>query len=167
MNDFKRNILLELEEWRKRTNRKPLVIRGARQVGKTWLIKEFGRNEFSNMVYVNCADEPFAKQLFQRDLKPDRILMEIAINTNQRIVAGKTLVVFDEIQESPNGISALKYFCEDAREQHIIVAGSLLGVVHHPGESYPGGLRRLLCLGRDLVERGVRLEQLCLRQRHI
>ena len=65
--------------------------------------------------------------------------MEIAINTNQRIVAGKTLVVFDEIQESPNGISALKYFCEDAREQHIIVAGSLLGVVHHPGESYPVG----------------------------
>lgn len=108
-------------------------------MGKTWLMKEFGRKEFSNMVYINCADEPFAKKIFQRDLKPDRILRDIAINTNQRIVAGKTIVVFDEIQESPNGISALKYFCEEAREQHIIAAGSLLGVVHHPGESYPVG----------------------------
>lgn len=136
---MKRMLYNQLVEWKNDLNRKPLILEGARQVGKTWLIKEFGRNEFSNMVYVNCADEPFAKLLFQRDLKPDRILMEIAINTNQRIVAGKTLVVFDEIQESPNGISALKYFCEDAREQHVIVAGSLLGVVHHPGESYPVG----------------------------
>lgn len=102
-------------------------------------MKEFGKNEYENMVYINCADEGFAQSLFMRNLKPERIVRDIVANTRQRIIAGKTLIVFDEIQEAPNGITSLKYFCEDAPEQHVIAAGSLLGVVHHPDESYPVG----------------------------
>ena len=136
---MKRKLYDSLVEWKDSPNRKPLILEGARQVGKTWLLKEFGRKEYENMVYVNCADDSFAKILFTSDLKPKRIVRDIEANTGQKILAGKTLVFFDEIQESPQGISALKYFCEDAPELHVVVAGSLLGVVHHPGESYPVG----------------------------
>lgn len=125
--------------WKNSNSRKPLILEGARQVGKTWLMKEFGKNEYENMVYINCADEGFAHSLFMRNLKPERIMRDIVANTRQRIIAGKTLIVFDEIQEAPKGITSLKYFCEDAPEQHVIAAGSLLGVVHHPDESYPVG----------------------------
>ena len=125
--------------WKESPSRKPLILEGARQVGKTWLIKEFGRNEYDNMVYVNCANNDFAKNLFKRDLVPQRIIRDIVANTGQRIIAGQTLLVFDEIQEAPFGVTSLKYFCEDAPEQHVIAAGSLLGVVHHSGESYPVG----------------------------
>ena len=125
--------------WKNSNSRKPLILEGARQVGKTWLMKEFGKNEYENMVYINCADEGFAQSLFMRNLKPERIVRDIVANTRQRIIAGKTLIVFDEIQEAPKGITSLKYFCEDAPEQHVIAAGSLLGVVHHPDESYPVG----------------------------
>mgnify|MGYP002626047063 FL=1 len=107
------------------------------QCGETEVTTTF--YNFSNTVYINCADEDFAKSLFISNLKPDRILRDIVANTRQRIVPGKTLLIFDEIQEAPNGITSLKYFCEDAPEQHVIAAGSLLGVVHHPGESYPVG----------------------------
>lgn len=115
-------------------------------MGKTWLIKEFGRNEYDNLVYVNCANEDFAKLLFLKNLKPERIIRDIVANTRQRIEPGKTLIFFDEIQEAPNGISSLKYFCENAGEHHVIAAGSLLGVVHHPGESYPVGKVNILKL---------------------
>ena len=115
-------------------------------MGKTWLIKEFGKNEYDNLIYVNCADEDFAKSLFLKNLKPDRIIRDIVANTRQRIEPGKTLIFFDEIQEAPNGISSLKYFCENAGEHHVIAAGSLLGVVHHPGESYPVGKVNILKL---------------------
>jgi predicted AAA+ superfamily ATPase len=127
----------QLIEWKKSPSRKPLILEGARQVGKTWLMKEFGKNEYENVVYINCADEAFAKSLFMRNLKPDRIMRDIVANTRQRIVAGTTLIIFDEIQEAPQGITSLKFFCEDAPEQHVVAAGSLLGVLHHPGESYP------------------------------
>ena len=143
---MRRKLYNSLIEWKNDPDRKPLVLEGARQVGKTWLLKEFGKNEYENMVYVNCADESFAQSLFLRNLKPDRIVRDIVANTKQRIVAGKTLIVFDEIQEAPNGIASLKYFCEDAPEQHVIAAGSLLGVVHHPGESYPVGKVNILRL---------------------
>ena len=136
---MKRKLYDSLVEWKNSPNRKPLILEGARQVGKTWLLKEFGRKEYDNMVYINCADDSFAKNLFTSDLKPKRIVRDIVANTDERIVAGKTLIFFDEIQESPQGISALKYFCEDAPEHHVVVAGSLLGVVHHPSESYPVG----------------------------
>lgn len=137
--NMKRILYNTLKNWKINPNRKPLILEGARQVGKTWLLKEFGRNEFENMVYVNCADEPFAQALFMPDLKPKRIVRDIMANTGQDITPGKTLIVFDEIQETPRGINSLKFFCEDMPEQHIAVAGSLLGVIHHLGESYPIG----------------------------
>ncbi len=143
---MKRTLYNQLVEWKNSSARKPLILEGARQVGKTWLMKEFGGNEYENMVYINCADEDFAKSLFLRNLKPDRILRDIVANTRQRIEPGKTLLIFDEIQEAPNGITSLKYFCEDAPEQHVIAAGSLLGVIHHPGESYPVGKVNILRL---------------------
>ena len=143
---MKRTLYNQLVEWKNSSARKPLILEGARQVGKTWLMKEFGRNEYKNMVYVNCADDNFAKSLFSSNLKPNRILRDIVASTGQRIEAGKTLVIFDEIQEAPNGITSLKYFCEDAPEQHVIAAGSLLGVIHHPGESYPVGKVNILRL---------------------
>lgn len=136
---MKRMLYNQLIEWKKSPSRKPLILEGARQVGKTWLMKEFGKNEYENVVYINCADEGFAKSLFMRNLKPDRIMRDIVANTRQRIVAGTTLIIFDEIQEAPQGITSLKFFCEDAPEQHVVAAGSLLGVLHHPGESYPVG----------------------------
>lgn len=136
---MKRKLYNSLIEWKNSRFRKPLVLEGARQVGKTWLVKEFGKNEYENMVYVNCADEPFAKALFVGDLVPKRIVRDIVANKAQQIVPGKTLIFFDEIQEAPQGITALKYFCENAPEYHVVAAGSLLGVVHHPGESYPVG----------------------------
>ena len=136
---MKRTLYNQLVEWKNKSTRKPLILEGARQVGKTWLMKEFGKKEFENMVYVNCADEEFAKSLFLRNLKPDRIVRDVVANTRQRIEAGKTLLVFDEIQDAPNGITSLKYFCENVPDLHVMAAGSLLGVVHHPGESYPVG----------------------------
>ena len=143
---MRRTLYTQLVAWKNSLDRKPLILEGARQVGKTWLIKEFGRNEYDNLVYVNCADEDFAKSLFLKNLKPDRIIRDIVANTRQRIEPGKTLIFFDEIQEAPNGISSLKYFCENAGEHHVIAAGSLLGVVHHPGESYPVGKVNILKL---------------------
>ena len=143
---MKRTLYNQLVEWKNSSARKPLILEGARQVGKTWLMKEFGKNEYENLVYINCADEDFAKSLFLHNLKPDRILRDIVANTRQRIEPGKTLIILDEIQEAPNGITSLKYFCEDAPEQHVIAAGSLLGVIHHPGESYPVGKVNILRL---------------------
>lgn len=143
---MKRKLYDSLLEWKNNPFRKPLVLEGARQVGKTWLIQEFGKNEYDNLVYINCADEPFAKSLFVSDLVPKRIMRDIVANMGQPIVAGKTLIFFDEIQEAPQGIASLKYFCENASEQHVVAAGSLLGVVHHPGESYPVGKVNILRL---------------------
>ena len=136
---MKRNLYNQLVAWKNSPTRKPLILEGARQVGKTWLMKEFGKNEYEDMVYVNCANNDFARNLFLHDLVPQRIIRDIVANTGHRIVAGRTLIIFDEIQDAPKGITSLKYFCEDAPDYHIIAAGSLLGVVHHPGESYPVG----------------------------
>ena len=136
---MKRNLYNQLVAWKNSPTRKPLILEGARQVGKTWLMKEFGKNEYEDMVYVNCANNDFARNLFLHDLVPQRIIRDIVANTGKRIVAGRTLIIFDEIQDAPKGITSLKYFCEDAPDYHIIAAGSLLGVVHHPGESYPVG----------------------------
>jgi predicted AAA+ superfamily ATPase len=143
---MKRNLYNQLVEWKNSPARKPLVLEGARQVGKTWLMKEFGKNEYDNMVYVNCANNDFARNLFLHDLAPQRIIRDIVANSGQRIVPGRTLIVFDEIQDAPNAVTSLKYFCEDAPEQHVMAAGSLLGVVHHPDESYPVGKVNILKL---------------------
>ena len=143
---MKRKLYDSLVEWKNDPYHKPLVLEGARQVGKTWLLKEFGKNEFANLVYVNCHDDERMQNLFQQDLHVERILQSLQAFTNQSIVPGKTLVFIDEIQEAHRGLDSLKYFCEDAREQHIVVAGSLLGVTHRPGESYPVGKVDLLHL---------------------
>lgn len=136
---MKRKLYDELLKWKASTNRKPLILEGARQVGKTWLLQELGRNEYENMIYINCHNNSFAKALFLKDFDITRVLREIEAFSGQRAIAGKTLIVFDEIQEIPQGVASLKYFCENVREQHVAVAGSLLGVTHRPEESYPVG----------------------------
>ena len=127
-----------LIEWKNSPQRKPLIVHGARQVGKTWLLKEFGQREYVSFVYVNCDKEPFAADLF-RDYDIRRILLALEANTGVQIREGETLVVFDEIQEVPRGIAALKYFCEDAPLIHVAAAGSLLGITLHEGTSFPVG----------------------------
>ena len=143
---MKRSLYNRLIEWKNDPDRKPLVLEGARQVGKTWLLKEFGRNEYKNMVYVNFHDDSDAQVIFQQNLKVGRIMESLETITHQKITAGKTLIFMDEIQEAFRGLDSLKYFCEDAREQHVVVAGSLLGTTHRKGESYPVGKVNLLTL---------------------
>ena len=143
---MKRKLYNALIEWKNDPDRKPLVLEGARQVGKTWLLREFGKNEYQNLVYVNFHDDPEAQEIFRVDLKVDRIMYLLESITNQKITAGKTLIFMDEIQEAYRGLDSLKYFCENAREQHVVVAGSLLGTTHRKGESYPVGKVNLLTL---------------------
>ena len=143
---MKRKLYKALIDWKNDPDRKPLVLEGARQVGKTWLLKEFGQNEYQNLVYVNFHDDPEAQEIFRVDLKVDRIMYLLESITNQKITAGKTLIFMDEIQEAYRGLDSLKYFCENAREQHVVVAGSLLGTTHRKGESYPVGKVNLLTL---------------------
>ena len=143
---MKRKLYNALINWKNDPDRKPLVLEGARQVGKTWLLKEFGQNEYQNLVYVNFHDDPEAQEIFRVDLKVDRILYLLESITNQKITTGKTLIFMDEIQEAYRGLDSLKYFCENAREQHVVVAGSLLGTTHRKGESYPVGKVNLLTL---------------------
>ncbi len=134
-----RNILEQLKAWKNKEHRKPLVLSGARQVGKTYILKRFGEQEFSNVAYINCDDNEMAKDLFTQDYNIQRIVLAIGAITRQSIEAGKTLIILDEIQESKRGLSALKYFCENAPQYHVAVAGSLLGIAMHKGESFPVG----------------------------
>ena len=134
-----REAINSLKKWKERTDRKPLVIKGARQVGKTWLVTKFGEDEYSNLVYVNFDREEKAKDVFELDYDPERIITRLSIYANQEITKGKTLIFLDEIQECPRALEALKYFTEEAPEYHIIVAGSLLGVYLHEGFSFPVG----------------------------
>jgi hypothetical protein len=136
---MKRLIYNKLLEWKVRSNRKPLILEGARQVGKTYILQEFGRNEFDNLVYINCENNETIKQLFAVDFDVNRILQGISVMTSQPIERGKTLLFLDEIQELPGGVTALKYFCENARELHVVVAGSLLGIFNLQGQSFPVG----------------------------
>lgn len=136
---MKREIYNKLKEWQLSSNRKPLIMYGARQVGKTYIIKEFGNHEFENMVYINCYKNKMMEKLFEGDANPDRLLIGLSAFAKQDIMPGKTLVFLDEIQEIPPVLSSLKYFCENKPELHIIVAGSLLGVMNMKGESFPVG----------------------------
>lgn len=135
---MKREIYKQLLEWKLSVNRKPLILQGARQIGKTWILRHFGECEYKYVAYINCDNEPLAQSLFV-DYNIERILLVVESITHVPIVAGETLIVFDEIQEIPKGLSALKYFCENAPEHHVAVAGSLLGLMLHPGESFPVG----------------------------
>ena len=120
---MRRKLYDSLLVWKGSLDRKPLVLEGARQVGKTWLLKEFGRQEYDNTVYINCHDNEDARLIFAQDLNVNRILQALEAYSRQRIIAGKTLIIIDEIQETPHALESLKYFCEDAREQHVAVAG--------------------------------------------
>lgn len=134
-----RNALKDLLKWKSKENKKPLVIRGARQVGKTWLMKKFGEQEFINTVYISFDNNQQMKNLFEIDLKIERIITGLELYSGQKIVPENTLLIFDEIQEVPKALTALKYFNENAPEYQIVCAGSLLGVALHKGTSFPVG----------------------------
>ena len=129
----------ELKKWKNSETRKPLIIRGARQVGKTWLMKEFGEKYYQKCAYINFDDNSRMNKLFEEDFDIDRIIQGLKIESGVKIEAENTLIILDEIQETPKALKALKYFCENAREYHIISAGSLLGVAIHEGTSFPVG----------------------------
>lgn len=128
-----------LVTWRNSKNRKPLIIRGARQTGKTWLMKEFGQNYYQNTVYLNFEQNKRISDMFKSDFNIERILSFLKIESGGEINPGNTLLIFDEIQNVPEAITSLKYFCEDAPGFHIVAAGSLLGVALHAGISFPVG----------------------------
>lgn len=129
----------QLLEWKNRSNRKPLILKGARQVGKTWLMKEFGRLHFKKVAYVTFYNNQRMKQVFDDDYDIQRILMNINIEAKTEITPGDTLIVLDEIQDAPRALESLKYFCENAPEYAVVAAGSLLGVAIHEGVSFPVG----------------------------
>ena len=135
---MERECLYQLIEWKDSSYRKPLIIRGARQVGKTWLIKYFGENHYKNMVYINFEDEPNLNNVFVENFDIQRIIMTIELYKNTKIDEN-TLIVFDEIQSVKRGLMSLKYFQEKAPQYHIIAAGSLLGMSIHEGDSFPVG----------------------------
>ena len=135
---MERSIIHSLKDWQVSSHRKPLVLNGARQVGKTWALKEFGARAYQNMVYINCDNNPALNELFW-DYDTARLLRAFSALSNQRVEPHSTLIVLDEIQEYPKALTALKYFCENAPDYHIAVAGSLLGVEMHQGSGYPVG----------------------------
>lgn len=136
---MQRALLQQLLTWKTNSNRKPLIMEGARQVGKTWLMKEFGKTAFTNVVYLNFESSSRVKEIFLPDFDIQRLLTVFEIETNTKIDAATTLIIFDEIQEAPKGLTALKYFYEQAPEYFIIAAGSLLGISLQQNNSFPVG----------------------------
>lgn len=133
-----RDALFELSRWKESKFRKPLVIKGARQVGKTWLMKEFGRKNYSNVAYINFENNERMMQLFESDYDVERIIFGLQIEANKQIDQ-ETLIIFDEIQEVPKALTSLKYFQENAPQYPLLAAGSALGVALHQGHSFPVG----------------------------
>ncbi len=134
-----REAIRDLREWKSERNRLPLIIRGARQVGKTWLVEEFGKKDFKDLVTVNFEKNPSIAQAFSGDIDPHRIIRLLEISTGKKIVPEDTLIFFDEIQEAPRALTSLKYFAEEAPHYPVIAAGSLLGIAEHEGLSFPVG----------------------------
>ena len=134
-----RNVINELIKWKESPDRKPLILLGARQVGKTYILKHFGKAYYKNVAYINCDNNAKVKDLFAEDYDTDRIILNIGAITKETIKPDETLIILDEIQELQRGLSSLKYFCENAPEYHICVAGSLLGIAMRHGESFPVG----------------------------
>lgn len=137
-NVMKRNAIKELYKWKENNDRKPLVILGARQVGKTWLMKEFGKEAYKKCAYVNFEDNDDLRGMFEHDFDIQRIIANLQWATDVTIDED-TLIILDEIQEAPRGITALKYFQEKAPQYHVIAAGSLLGIAMHKNDSFPVG----------------------------
>lgn len=135
-----RDLMGELVAWKGRPNRKPLLLRGSRQTGKTWLMEEFGREQFDSVVKIDFMYDESARALFEQDLDPARIIKRIELSSGETVDPESTLLVLDEIQEAPRGLTSLKYFCEKAPEYHVIAAGSYMGIaMSSEGESFPVG----------------------------
>jgi predicted AAA+ superfamily ATPase len=141
---MKRSAIKMLKAWKVSEDRKPMVLKGARQVGKTWLMKEFGKSCYENFVYFNFDEEEELKSIFGANKTPERIIELLSLIAGVKILPKKTLVIFDEIQECPEALNALKYFKENANEYHVIAAGSLLGTLLAKPKSYPVGMVNLL-----------------------
>lgn len=140
----KRIAIQEMSRWKNDEERKPLVLRGARQVGKTWLMKEFGKSNYNNFVYFNFDEEEELKSIFEKNKNPQRIIELLSLISGENILPEETLIIFDEIQECPEALNSLKYFKEKANEYHVIAAGSLLGTLLATPKSYPVGMVNLL-----------------------
>lgn len=136
---MKRELSSALITWKNKSNRKPLILRGARQVGKTWLLQEFGKSEYTQTAYVNFEKSRHLKTIFESDFDTERIITALEIETGLKIQKNSTLIILDEIQEAPKALTALKYFQENSPEYHIVCAGSLLGVMLHAHVSFPVG----------------------------
>ena len=141
---MKRNALRDLMSWKANAERKPLVLKGARQVGKTWLMKEFGKTQYKNYVYFNFDEEDELKSIFETNKNPQRIIELLSLISGFKILPRDTLIIFDEVQECPAALNSLKYFKEKANEYHVIAAGSLLGTLLAQPKSYPVGMVNLL-----------------------
>jgi len=125
---MKRDLYTQLLEWKKSKKRKPLLLRGARQVGKTYLLQAFGNAEYDDMIYLDFDAHPNFAQFFAKNLDPERIITDLSIYFGKQIDPEKTLLFFDEVQECPEALISLKYFCDEAPHYHVVTAGSLLGV---------------------------------------
>jgi len=134
-----RGAIKDLIKWKNGNHRKPLIIRGARQVGKTWIMKEFGKTHYEKVAYINFDNNERMESLFSGNLDISRIITALQIESGVTIEANNTLIIFDEVQEVPRALTSLKYFYENASQYHIVAAGSLLGVALHPGTSFPVG----------------------------
>lgn len=134
-----RFLMEDLIKWKRSKRRKPLILNGARQVGKTWLLKEFGRTQFDNVAYVSFDDNPLMAAAFNEGYDIPRLIMSLQAVTGERIDPATTLIIFDEVQECPKALTSLKYFCENAPEYHVAAAGSLLGILVHEGTGFPVG----------------------------
>ena len=139
MRHMKRDITQELLAWKEQPNRKPLVLKGVRQCGKTYILREFGREHYKDVAYFNFEETRSLNSLFEQDYDVKRILFELGLFLGRTITPGNTLIILDEIQECPRAITALKYFCENAPEYHVACAGSLLGIAIHQDQSFPVG----------------------------
>ena len=134
-----RTAIEKLLKWKQNKHRKPMIIEGARQVGKTWLMKEFGQQAYADTVYINFDSNSRMAELFASDLDTERLIMGLELYAGHKIDPDNTLLIFDEVQEVPRALSSLKYFYENAPQYHIVCAGSLLGIALHQGTSFPVG----------------------------
>ena len=136
---MERSIMNDLLKWKNSSHRKPLILKGVRQVGKTWVLKEFGKRYYENVAYFNFDEHEEYRQFFETTKDVERILQNLMLAGSQHILPEKTLIIFDEVQDCPKVINSMKYFCENAPEYHIACAGSLLGIALAKPSSFPVG----------------------------